>query len=144
MTRNTPRYLLDTNIVLFIVRAHALVAELEARFALFTGRNRHLISYVTLAEIRVLGQVGGWGENRWATLERVLKSCEVAPIYGQYTLENYITVDTFSRFQGRDMGSKNDIWIAATAISYEATLLTTDKDFDHLTQIGVDVERLAI
>ena len=27
---------------------------------------------------------------------------------------------------------KNDLWIAATAMATGATLLTTDKDFDHL------------
>ncbi len=31
----------------------------------------------------------------------------------------------------RNMG-KNDIWIAATASVLDATLLTTDKDFNHL------------
>ena len=27
---------------------------------------------------------------------------------------------------------KNDLWIAATAFVTKATLLTTDKDFDHM------------
>ena len=144
MTQTLPRYLLDTNIVLQIVRGHALVSDLESRFALFTGRNRLLISYVTLAEIRVLGEVGNWNESKWTTLERTLKSCQIAPIVGTDVLDNYVAVDVFSRFIGRDMGSKNDIWIAATSIAYEATLLTTDKDFDHLTQIGVDVQRLVV
>ena len=27
---------------------------------------------------------------------------------------------------------KNDLWIAATASTYNMTLVTTDKDFDHL------------
>lgn len=35
---------------------------------------------------------------------------------------------------GRAMG-KNDRWIAATAAATGATLLTTDRDFDHLTSL---------
>ena len=53
MIQPISRYLLDTNIVLQIVRGHSLVADLEARFALFTGRNCLLIFLVTLAEIRM-------------------------------------------------------------------------------------------
>ena len=34
---------------------------------------------------------------------------------------------------------KNDIWIAATASVLDATLLTTDKDFDHLNNEFLNV-----
>ena len=37
---------------------------------------------------------------------------------------------------------KNDIWIAATAHASKATLLSTDKDFDHLD--GVWLKRLYV
>ncbi len=43
----------------------------------------------------------------------------------------YVEIDDYSRRHGRVMG-KNDVWIAATARVTEATILTTDKDFDHL------------
>lgn len=142
MRLDPTRYLLDTNIVLHIVRSNTLVADLEARFALFTGRNRYLISVATLAEVRVLGETYDWGEGKWAELTRLLKSCEVAPITTGDMVDQYVVVDGYNRYMGRDMGSKNDLWIAATALVYDAVLLTTDKDFDHLTQIGVQVERL--
>lgn len=38
----------------------------------------------------------------------------------------------------RNMG-KNDVWIAATAYSLEASLITTDKDFTHLDPTFIDV-----
>jgi tRNA(fMet)-specific endonuclease VapC len=38
----------------------------------------------------------------------------------------------------RNMG-KNDLWIAATASVYDLTLLTTDKDFDRLNGVFLDV-----
>lgn len=43
----------------------------------------------------------------------------------------------------RNMG-KNDLWIAATAAMSEATLLTTDNDFDHLDGHYFKVEKLRI
>ncbi|MFC6225599.1 type II toxin-antitoxin system VapC family toxin [Hymenobacter artigasi] len=40
----------------------------------------------------------------------------------------------------RNMG-KNDLWIAATALFFELELHTADKDFDHLTPLGLKVVR---
>ena len=34
---------------------------------------------------------------------------------------------------------KNDLWIAATASVLDLTLLTTDKDFDHLKDVFLDL-----
>ena len=34
---------------------------------------------------------------------------------------------------------KNDIWIAATASVLKSTLITTDKDFDHLNNRFLEV-----
>ena len=34
---------------------------------------------------------------------------------------------------------KNDLWIAAAASVYDLTLITTDKDFDHLNGVFLDV-----
>ncbi len=39
----------------------------------------------------------------------------------------------------RNMG-KSDIWIAATAMLFNATLLTTDSDFLHLAPLFFKVE----
>jgi predicted nucleic acid-binding protein len=37
---------------------------------------------------------------------------------------------------------QNDLWIAATAVATGATLVTTDKDFDHLN--GLWLERVLV
>ena len=37
----------------------------------------------------------------------------------------------------------NDLWIAATAYVYQLTLITTDKDFDHLKTEYCRVEYMA-
>ena len=46
-------------------------------------------------------------------------------------LESYALIDTYSHRVGISIG-KNDLWIAASAHTTGATLVTTDKDFDHL------------
>jgi tRNA(fMet)-specific endonuclease VapC len=132
----TQRFLLDTNILLHLVRgginSTPLIAELEARFDLFTGRNRVFLSYVTVGEIRVIGEKNHWGADKWTELNRLLGGFQVVPLTGPELLDAYVSVDTYSHYLGREVGSKNDLWIAATAHVYGLTLITTDKDIDHL------------
>lgn len=50
-------------------------------------------------------------------------------------IDAYVEIDVLSQQHpagARNMG-KNDLWIAACASAAGATLLTTDKDFDHLS-----------
>lgn len=55
----------------------------------------------------------------------------IVPIPYKGILAAYVEIDDYSRRRGRVMG-KNDVWIAATAKVEQATILTTDRDFDHL------------
>ena len=70
-------------------------------------------------------------------------------IYATYT---YAEIDAYSQGKllsnpvpvgssARNMG-KNDLWIAATASILNITLLTSDKDFDHLNGVYLDVEKV--
>ncbi|GAB4037726.1 hypothetical protein [Spirosoma gilvum] len=65
----------------------------------------------------------------------------------------YATVDAYSQGElpndplpagtsARNMG-KNDIWIAATSLFYDAELRTSDNDFDHLSAIGLKLNKLS-
>lgn len=51
----------------------------------------------------------------------------------------YVEIDGFSN--GRSMG-KNDLWIAATAVVTDATLVTTDGDFDHLKGSPIQLAKI--
>ncbi len=64
-------------------------------------------------------------------MEALLARFTVYPLPFANVIEKYVEVSEFSRKAGRVLG-KNDLWIAATAKTTGATLLTTDKDFDHL------------
>ena len=39
---------------------------------------------------------------------------------------------------------KNDLWIAVTTHLLEATLITTDNDFDHLKNVYFNVEKIVV
>lgn len=57
-------------------------------------------------------------------------------------IDAYVEIDLYSQRYpsgARNMG-KNDLWIAACALASGAKLLTTDKDFAHLSPGLMDVE----
>ena len=70
----------------------------------------------------------------------------------QYNPLDYAEIDAFSQgklkdrplsISARNMG-KNDLWIAATASILNATLLTTDLDFNHLHNVFLNLEYIKV
>ena len=129
----TGLYLLDTNILVHYVRGGFLKDQMEAAYSLMTADQAALISFVTEAEIRSLASQWGWGPLKLRELDFLLTLFRRIPIEDsqEEILKAYVLIDAVSTTLGFDMG-KNDLWIAATARVTTATLLTTDKDFDHL------------
>ena len=128
-------YLLDTNVVVALVRGQALGAAIDLRFGLTQAKRRPIISVVTHGEIRVLARRNQWSESRVAALTRALNALVTVDINITSVIDAYVEIDLFSQKYpegARNMG-KNDLWIAACAKAAGATLLTTDKDFEHLT-----------
>ena len=126
------RYLLDTNILLAYVRWQALAQYIETTFQLGQQHPAPIISIVSEAEIRVLAEQNEWGAFKMRILEeKLLDFLTVVPIPYRDIVAAYVEIDAYSRRHGRVMG-KNDVWIAATARVEGATVLTTDRDFDHL------------
>ncbi len=126
------QYLLDTNILLAYVSWQALAQYIEATYQLGTRQPTPIISIVSEAEIRVLAAQNKWGLFKIKMLEeKMLDFLTIVPIPYEGLLGAYVEIDDYSRRHGPIMG-KNDVWIAATARVTGATILTTDKDFDHL------------
>lgn len=126
------QYLLDTNILLAYVRWQALAQYIEATYQLGKRSQTPIISVVTEAEIRVLAAQNQWGEFKVRMLEeKMLDFLTIVPLPYKDVINAYVEIDDYSRRHGRMMG-KNDVWIAATARVENATILTTDHDFDHL------------
>ena len=124
-------FLLDTNIVVSLLRANALGKSIEATYNLQASLSSCLVSVVTVGEMLSLGRQFGWGKAKLDALEAMLRQLVWIDINDAQILEAYGEIDHASISLGRKMG-KNDVWIAATARVSGATLLTTDTDFDHL------------
>ncbi len=132
-------YLLDTNILLTYVRKTTITNRIEDKLNLLSGEHNLFISVVSLGEIRAIAKKNGWGSKKIQYLENLLNDFLVADINVEEVIERYAEIDAFSQgkigdgnnYTARNMG-KNDIWIAATASTYNIQLITTDKDFEHL------------
>ena len=133
-------YLLDTNIVVHLIRDSLLAHKLKTEHLIFDQPQRPLISVVTEGELESFALQNDWGKNKYRELDRYLTEFLNVDIKIRTIINRYAEIDAFSQNKlknhplnnsARNMG-KNDLWIAATASVLDATLLTTDKDFDHL------------
>ena len=133
-------YLLDTNIIIIYSRNSDISRRIELDSQLFDSKNSLAISVVTLGELDALIRKLGIGEERKQRIYDMLQQVAKIRMDVEEVITRYGEIDAYSqgalknkkgKFTARNMG-KNDIWIAATASVYDLTLVTTDKDFDHL------------
>jgi len=145
-------FLFDTNILLLYVRESILIQHIKNIFNPFGKRNRAIVSVVNVGEIRAISLKNNWGKQKNSKLEDLLSRLVIADINDEEIISRYAEIDAFSQgrlegktsnFTARNMG-KNDIWIAATASVLDATLLTTDNDFDHLQDEFLQVAKIDI
>ena len=96
---------------------------------------------VTVAELKSFVLQRDYGEKKIGALEKLLKKFRIIDINIEEILARYAEIDAYSQgklkgkkgtFSARNMG-KNDLFIAATSSVYGLVLITTDKDFDHLS-----------
>ena len=124
-------YLLDTNILVALIRGNRLAQYLDQQYALRASLRECPISAVTVGEILALTRIFGWGTAKVDALyaffeELVVIDINHPDIYAAYADIEHATVSV-----SQQMG-KNDVWIAATSRATQMPLLTTDKDFDRL------------
>jgi predicted nucleic acid-binding protein len=127
-------YVLDTNVLLHLIRGRALGAKIDQAFGLTSTLQRQIVSIVTQAELRVIADRKGWGAAKRTALQNALDNLVIMPIDSIELVDAYVRVaraDFKADGGARNMG-KNDIWIAATALYTQLPLLTTDKDFRFL------------
>lgn len=132
---DSPLYILDTNVLVALLRAGRLGQHIDATFQPRQARFKPIVSVVSIGEILSLARQFAWGARKTADIHRLFDSLIVEDIRPPEILAAYAEIDHGSRNVGRRMG-KNDVWIAATAKVTGATLLTTDRDFDHLALTG--------
>ena len=126
--------LLDTNVLIHLVRDSAVGRRILADYALRDRRQRPLISIITVGEMLALSMKLRWGDNKRAALRGLFGNLVVVHPSQGGVVERYAEIDHFCEHvmkPARKMG-QNDMWIAATASVLGAHLLTTDSDFHHL------------
>ena len=129
-----PLYLLDTNVLLALVRGKELGRHIDQRYGLRHARQPHLVCIVSHGEIWVLARRHNWGPERCQALQTMLDNLVTVQLDHPEVIEAYVHLELCSGCHprgARNMG-KNDLWIAAAARASGATLLTTDSDFAHL------------
>ncbi len=147
-------FLLDTNILLNYLKSGRIINHLIKEFDLFSPANVMAISTVTIGEMESLVLQRNWGEKRVDKFIISLNDFLILPINSEDILKSYGEIDAYSQgklvskplpigMSARNMG-KNDLWIAATAHITGAKLLTTDKDFQHLDGVFIDLEYIDI
>ncbi len=133
-------YVLDTNIILIYLKDEKTKQIIEDSYGPFRAGNNPIISIVTIAEIRALALKNHWGERRIKIVEEFMNELIVVDVRFNDLINAYAEIDAYSqgkltqkplKMSPRNMG-KNDLWIAATSYATKSTLITTDKDFEHL------------
>jgi len=136
-------YILDTNIFLSMVRRPKFMDYIYDEFG--KPDDVFVTSVVVEGELKSFVRQRKWGVRKIRDLNYLLSKAAIYPIKTQQIVERYADIDTFSQgkhetmqlgMSARSMG-KNDLWIAATASN--ATLLTIDKDFNHLNGVFFEV-----
>ncbi len=139
MTSRSGLAVLDTNILVHLVRGRAAGRHLDSTYGLSSSLERPLISVTTVGECLSLAKQLAWGAKRERLLLALLKQLVVVDINDSAVLEAYAKIDSTSRKAGNRMG-KNDLWVAAVAVAAQGWVLTTDKDFLPLDPNFLSVE----
>ena len=139
----------DTNVILYYLTKHTIVEKIEEQLKPFDNKNFSIISVVTEAELLSLAMQRDWGIKKTENLNKFLEQFLKVPIQSNDLIEMYASIDNYSQgkskthkypkgFTAKNMG-KNDLWIAATAVVTNSTILTNDNDFEHLNGVFTPV-----
>jgi tRNA(fMet)-specific endonuclease VapC len=135
-------YLLDTNIVIHYSRGKTVGQQIEADYTLLTSPYRPLICVVTRGEALAFAKKRAWGNAKVTTVNHILAQFVTVDINESQIIDAYAEIDAHSRSVGRNQMGKNDLWIAAVAHVSQASLMTTDRDFDHLSPSHLRLVRI--
>lgn len=133
-------FLFDTSAIIIYLKSQFHKELIDKKFAPLSDTNTAILSVVTLGELKSMIIRNKWGSKRVENLEKFLNKFLITDINSKDVIDAYGEIDAFSQnkidskplnMTARNMG-KNDLWIAATAHVTDSTILTSDKDFQHL------------
>ena len=127
------RYLLDTNIVIYVIKRRPLSA-----LQLFNDNEGHMaISSITLAELLHGAEKSNEPVRSLATVEDFCSRLEVLP-YGAKAAQHYGSIRAELERRGQLIGV-NDLYIAAHARSEGLTLVSNNlREFERVEALQLD------
>jgi predicted nucleic acid-binding protein len=127
----TARLVVDTDVASFIFKWHP---EFAPRYVGMMRGSELVISFMTMAEMRQGALDAKWGPHKCDVLEAYLADFEVLHSSG-VLCSVWAAVRNESMRKGHQMSSA-DAWIAATALTLYAPLVTNNpKDYRHLDNL---------
>jgi tRNA(fMet)-specific endonuclease VapC len=146
-------FILDTNILIYLVRENSHIEKELSKLGVYPQQNVVSISIASVGEVLSFALQNNWGHKKLNDVENLISSLKPFPIANRRLLDIYAEIDAYSKSKmdskplpkgqtARKMG-KNDLWIAATTHLAQATLITTDADFDHLNGLYFPIIKLS-
>ncbi|MEM1328120.1 MAG: PIN domain-containing protein [Bacteroidota bacterium] len=143
------RYIVDTNIAVHYARNGKVWAYIEEHYFPKGLKNRLVLSFAAKTEAISFSKANNWGARKIGRLQHLFKQAEIIHSNHYKLSDAYVNIDLYSRnkhkslrlpstYTARNMG-KNDIWIASTAMALKHPLISTDKDFEHLDGVFIDL-----
>ena len=127
------RYLLDTNIVIYVIKRRPLQAQQYFN----QNAGRMAISAITLAELMHGAEKSSKPLVNLAVVEDFCSRLEVLP-YGAKAAQHYGSIRATLELRGQTIGV-NDLHIAAHARSEGLTLVTNNlREFDRVEALRLD------
>ncbi len=143
-------FLLDTSLLVGLARSSEWALRTVDEFKL---NDRHVFtctSVICRGEMLALAEKFGWGAGKRDVLEGILARLPTVELNNPSILQAYALIDAWTHGStvaapnqtpppkpAKRMG-QNDLWIAATAHASEFTLLSADRDFEHLQGSWLD------
>jgi tRNA(fMet)-specific endonuclease VapC len=138
MTAATARLVLDTSVLLHIVRGSSTGIAMDSTLGLRTRTDRPLVSIVSVGEVEAFTRRNNWGQPKRKRLLELLGELIIVDIRRGPIVEWFAQIHVWLQERGRTL-SHNDTWIAATAAALDATVITNDGDFAPLVDLPLGV-----
>ncbi len=120
----------DTDVASYIFNWHSSAQ----RYVDALRGSELILSFMSIAEMRMGALAAGWGVRRRTLLEQFIRGFGV--VYADDVLcTSWAKLRADARATGRSL-SPQDAWIAATALGLDASLATNNRsDFDHIQNL---------
>lgn len=131
--------LLDTDVLVHLVRQDATGQAIEARYSFAARPERAVLSSIVEGEILGLAWYWNWGEAKRQALQELLAELVRVDAGLPEIVEAYAQLYAEATRGGKPRG-ENDLWIAATAKATAAALYTCNrKHFEWMDPEHVEV-----